>query len=108
MENNTEIKEKVENLRRADVSHETIEYGLVDEAPVVRVNAVVSAVVNMVMDDGIDESFHEIFTDYTPFMANFKVSDIAAAGYYLITGKLVNTTPEIQDLIDNKDEIFHF
>lgn len=101
-------KEKIDELRGENVSQETIEYGLVDAAPVVRVNAVISAVVNKAMNDGIDESFHEIFDDDTSFMVNFKVSDIAVVGYYLITGKLIKTTDEIRDLLDNKDQVFHF
>ena len=103
-----ESKAKIDALREADVSYETIEYGLVDEIPVVRVNAVVSAVVNNAMNEGIDESFHEIFDDYTPFMLTYTVADVAVAGYYILTGKKIKDNPQIQDLLDNKEEIFHF
>lgn len=100
--------EWVKALRDINVSHETIEYGLVQEFPVVRVNAAVSAVVNNAMDSGIDESFHEMFTDDRSFMANFLISDVAYAAYFLITGKKLKTNDEIEDLIDNKDKIFVF
>lgn len=102
------MDEKIVNLRKEDVSNETIEYGIVDENPTVRVNGIVSAVVHKAMDPGIDESFHEVFDDFTPFMLSYTIADIAAAGYYLITGKKVRTNEEIESLIENKDEIFHF
>lgn len=101
-------KEWIEALRDENVSHETIEYGLVEVSPAVRVNAVVSAVVNKAMDEGIEESFRELFSDDTSFMVNFKVSDVAYAGYFLITGKKLASGPEIEDLLENRDEIFHF
>lgn len=102
------MNEKILKLREENVSNETIEYGIVDENPTVRVNGIISAVVNKAMDPGIDESFHEVFDDYTPFMMSYTVADIAVAGYYLITGNKVKTNAEIESLLECKDEIFHF
>ena len=102
------MKEKITELRKENVSYETIEYGIVDENPTVRVNGIVSAVVNKAMNPGIDESFHEVMDDLTPFMMSYTVGDVAVAGYYLLTGKKYRTNAEIESLLESKDDIFHF
>ena len=103
---------KMENiiieLRKENPSFDLIENAIVEVEPIVRVNGIVAAVVNLAMNPGIDESFHEVFEDITPFMLSYTVGDIAVAGYYLITGKKIRDNMEVNELIEHKDEIFKF